>query len=123
MSGARFRQLWRSVALSNFTDGSQKIFLPFVALSLAIAPSDVAYVFTFLTLGWPLFGLLSGVLVDRLQVRSVPFWCHLVRGVLPISQSLRYTAGWGSTISISLRSYMDCSMCYSKCRCRSWCWI
>jgi MFS family permease len=77
-----FKQLWRSVALSNFTDGSQKIFLPFVALSLAIAPSDVAYVFTFLTLGWPLFGLVSGVLVDRMQVKSVPFWCHVVRGVL-----------------------------------------
>lgn len=82
MSITPFKQLWRSVALSNFTDGSQKIFLPFVALSLAIAPSDVAYVFTFLTLGWPLFGLLSGVLVDRLKMKSVPFWCHLIRGVL-----------------------------------------
>jgi len=77
-----FKQLWRSIALSNFTDGSQKVFLPFVALSLAISPSDVAYVFTFLTLGWPLFGLLSGVIVDRLQMSSMPFWCHFVRSLL-----------------------------------------
>ena len=78
----RFIQLWRSVALSNFTDGSLKIFLPFVALTLAVSPSEVAYVFTFLTLGWPLFGLLAGVLTDRLLMASLPFWCHMIRAAL-----------------------------------------
>lgn len=80
--GSMFKHLWRSVALSNFTDGSLKIFLPFVALSLSVHPSDVALVFTFLTLGWPLFGLLSGIVVDRLQMKSIPFWCHAIRFVL-----------------------------------------
>jgi MFS family permease len=78
----RFNQLWQSVALSNFTDSSPKIFLPFIALSLAVSPSDVAYVFTFLTLGWPLFGLLAGVITDRVRLASLPFWCHAIRACL-----------------------------------------
>jgi MFS family permease len=93
----RFYRLWRCVGISNFTDGSLKIFLPFTALALASSPSEAAYTFTFLTLGWPLFGLLAGYIADRSRNEKLPFWSNLVRGFLFMYLAI---AAWVGTLSL-----------------------
>ncbi|MEO9248747.1 MFS transporter [Citricoccus nitrophenolicus] len=69
--GHPFHMHLSSVALSNLVDGMVLVGVPLLAVSLTRSPQEIAWLSTLFWLPWLLFGLASGVLVDRLDRRAV----------------------------------------------------
>ncbi|MGM7669911.1 MFS transporter [Microbacterium sp. A93] len=69
--GRPFHVHLSTVALSNLVDGMVLVGVPLLAVSLTRSPQEIAWLSTLFWLPWLLFGLASGVLVDRLDRRIV----------------------------------------------------
>jgi MFS family permease len=63
----RFALYWSSATASFLGDGVRFAALPLLAASLSSSPGDVALVSVAVGLPWLLFGLVVGVIVDRVQ--------------------------------------------------------
>jgi MFS family permease len=64
---SRFGLYWSSATASYLGDGVRFAALPLLAASLSSSPGDVALVSVAVGLPWLLFGLVAGVVVDRVQ--------------------------------------------------------
>jgi MFS family permease len=64
---SRFALYWSSATTSYLGDGVRFAALPLLAASLSSSPADVALVSVAVGLPWLLFGLVVGVIVDRVQ--------------------------------------------------------
>ncbi|WP_413544145.1 MFS transporter [Citricoccus nitrophenolicus] len=80
--GRPFHVHLSSVALSNLVDGMVLVGVPLLAVSLTRSPQEIAWISTMFWLPWLLFGLASGVLVDRLDRRIVRLSATAVRVAL-----------------------------------------
>ena len=66
--------------MSNLADGVALLALPLLAIQVTRDPVAVSGLRVALTLPWLLFGLLAGVLTDRLDRRRLMVWGNLMRG-------------------------------------------
>lgn len=80
--GRPFNVHLSTVALSNLVDGMVMVGVPLLAVSLTRSPQEIAWLSTLFWLPWLLFGLASGVLVDRLDRRIVRLAATSVRVAL-----------------------------------------
>lgn len=77
--GARFRTLWAASAISTLGDGVTLAAGPMLVASLTRTPAAVAAAAFVQQLPWLLFGLISGVFVDRLDRRRVVVVVNVAR--------------------------------------------
>ncbi|AUG75282.1 MFS transporter [Kitasatospora sp. MMS16-BH015] len=77
--GADFHKLWAASAISTLGDGITMAAGPLLVASLTHDPAPVALAVFFQQLPWLLFGLVSGVYVDRLDRRRLVVAVNLVR--------------------------------------------
>ncbi|HEY0639162.1 MAG TPA: MFS transporter [Pseudonocardiaceae bacterium] len=80
--GRRFWALFTANAVTNLGDGIGRICFPLLAVSLTREPVLIAGVSAVFFLPWLLFGLASGVLLDRVDRRRAMIAANLVRAVL-----------------------------------------
>lgn len=80
--GAAFRRLLAAGAVSNLADGISRVALPLLAAALTRDPLLVSALTTLAYLPWLLFGLLSGVLVDRVDRRRAMAAANLARAAV-----------------------------------------
>jgi MFS family permease len=77
-----YRRLWSATALSNLGDGIRQAALPLLVVSMTSDPLLVAGVTVAGLLPWPLFGLVAGAVVDRVDRRWLVAGVDLVRVAL-----------------------------------------
>src|SRR5471030_2553289 len=77
-----FGLLWSSSAVSSLGDGLRITVLPLLAAAATTDPRQIAVVATAGMLPWPLLGLLSGVLADRVDRRRAMWLVDAARGVM-----------------------------------------
>lgn len=80
--GSRFNQVWASVTVSSLGDGMRFVALPLLAARLTADPRLITAVALAEQLPWLLFGLLSGVLADRIDRRRILWVDDALRAVL-----------------------------------------
>ncbi|AWS42036.1 MFS transporter [Streptosporangium sp. 'caverna'] len=80
--GRPFAWLWGSATFSNLADGLALLVLPLLALSLTDSPSLIAGVSTAFTLPWLLFGLVAGLVIDRVDRRRIILYANFARGAV-----------------------------------------
>jgi MFS family permease len=79
---SRFGLYWSSATVSYLGDGVRFAALPLLAASLSSSPADVALVSVAVGLPWLLFGLVAGVLVDRVQRARLMALLQLARAAV-----------------------------------------
>jgi MFS family permease len=77
-----FGLLWSSSAVSSLGDGLRVTVLPLLAFAATTDPRQIAMVATAGLLPWPLLGLLSGVIADRVDRRRAMWLVDAARGVI-----------------------------------------
>jgi hypothetical protein len=82
---------WSSTTTSYLGDGIRFVALPLLAATLTSSPAQVASVTLAAGLPWPLFGLIAGVAVDRLDKNRV----------LLSTQALRAALGFGTAFGVA----------------------
>jgi len=91
--GAGFRTLWTASAISTMGDGVTLVAGPMLVASTTHDPAQVALAAFCQQLPWLLFGLLSGVYVDRLDRRNLIVTVNIVRaaalGALAVATALQ----------------------------------
>jgi MFS family permease len=73
---------WASTTISYFGDGMRFVALPLFAATLTSSPAQVASVTLAAGLPWPLFGLVAGVVVDRLDKNRLLLSAQAIRAAL-----------------------------------------
>ncbi|WP_242901940.1 MFS transporter [Actinomadura terrae] len=91
--GAEFAKLWTASAVSNVGDGVTVVAGPLLAASLTRDPAQVALVAFAQALPWPLFSLVSGAVVDRVDRRRLICAVDLLRGAVLAGLALLVAAG------------------------------
>jgi hypothetical protein len=91
---SRFALYWSSAAASYLGDGVRFAALPLLAASLSSSPGDVALVSVAVGLPWLLFGLVAGVIVDRVQRARLMALMQLVRAAVGGAVVLAVATGW-----------------------------
>jgi MFS family permease len=79
---SRFVLYWSSATASYLGDGVRFAALPLLAASLSTSPAEVAFVSVAAGLPWLLFGLVAGVIVDRVQRARLMALAQLARAVV-----------------------------------------
>jgi len=79
--GRSFAALWAATGLANLGDGFYLLALPLVAVELTNSAGLVAGVTAMMTLGWPVFGLYAGVIVDRTDRRRLIVAVNAIRAL------------------------------------------
>lgn len=112
--GADFRKLWAASAISTIGDGVTLAAGPMVVASITRSPGPVAFAAFAQQLPWLLFGLVSGVFVDRLDRRRLVVLVNLVRAAalatlaacaatgfvrLPLVYAVFFTLGTADTLA------------------------
>jgi len=77
-----FGWLWTCAGAANLGDGVVLVLLPLVAVKTGASPTQVALVAAATTAAWPLLGLFSGWLVDRVDRRIVLCLANVSRVLL-----------------------------------------
>jgi MFS family permease len=77
-----FGLLWSSSAVSSLGDGLRITVLPLLAVAATSDPRQIAVVATAGLLPWPLLGLLSGVIADRVDRRRAMWLVDAARAVM-----------------------------------------
>ncbi len=99
--GDRFWRLYASSATSNLADGICRTALPLIAAGYTRNPVAISGVATFSFLPWLLFGLLSGVLVDRVDRRHAMSVANTVRAVATVALAVVVGSGTGGTAGLA----------------------
>jgi MFS family permease len=92
-----FHRLWTADALSTAGDGFTLVAAPLLMLTLTRNPILIAAAMAAQQLPWLLFGLSSGVLVDRFDQRSLLIWTDSARAGL---MAVLAVAIWTDTASV-----------------------
>lgn len=95
--GGRFWRLYASSATSNLADGICRTALPLIAAGYTRNPVAISGLATFAFLPWLLFGLLSGVLVDRVDRRRAMSAANLARSAATAALAVLVATGVSGT--------------------------
>jgi MFS family permease len=77
--GAGFGRLWTASVASNLADGLSRTAIPLIATTLTTDPLLIAGIGALTFLPWLLFGVLSGVVVDRVDRRRTMGLANAIR--------------------------------------------
>jgi MFS family permease len=94
--GTSYWKLWSSSAVSTVGDGCYLSALPLIAATFTKDPIGIAAVSAAGTLPWLLFGLASGALVDRWDLRRVMWVTDLCRAAVAAVLAVLLVSGQGS---------------------------
>ncbi|MGV8883756.1 MAG: MFS transporter [Rhodoglobus sp.] len=92
--GANFGRLWTASIASNLADGLGRTAVPLIATTLTTDPLLIAGVAAIAYVPWLFFGLLSGVVVDRVDRRHA----------MAVANSVRVLAAAGIALAIATGS-------------------
>ena len=79
--GRSFWLLWTAASVSSIGDGVRYIAFPLLAADLTTDPQSVSLVFAAGYLPWPLFGMIGGAIVDRVDRRKLMWRTDLLRAI------------------------------------------
>lgn len=88
-----FRMLLASSGSSNLADGIYKVLLPLAVLAVSTSPFHLAVATTFLACGWPVFGMLGGILADRLDRRRISIASNCLRAAALLLLAMALAGG------------------------------
>lgn len=115
-AGSGFRLLWAAAGVSAAGSGLRATVLPLLAAATSTDPRSVAGVVAAGLLPWPLLGLLTGVLADRLDRRRLIVTVHLARAAvmalataavaahttpIPLLAAVAFTVAAGTTVDVN----------------------
>jgi MFS family permease len=103
---SRFALYWSAATASCLGDGVRFTALPLLAASLSSAPADVALVSVAAGLPWLLFGLVAGVVVDRVSRLPLMALVQLVRAAVGATVVLGVLTGWLTIPSLVLLVFL-----------------
>jgi hypothetical protein len=89
---------WASTTISYLGDGMRFVALPLLAITLTSSPARVASVMVAAGLPWPLFGLVAGIAVDRLDKNRILVRAQTMRASLGFLTAFGVAAGRVSLI-------------------------
>ncbi|GAA3071926.1 hypothetical protein GCM10020254_14700 [Streptomyces goshikiensis] len=93
--GRDFSQLWWSAAVSSLGDGATIAAAPLLATRLTDDPRLIGAASVAVTIPFILFGIPAGLLVDRLDIRTMMVRVDIARAVLLAVLALGILGGWG----------------------------
>lgn len=91
--GGAFAALWGATAASNLADGVAVTLLPLAAAQAARSPGGVALVAGAYMSAWPLFGLLSGWVVDLVNRRRLLIAVNTARALVLVAVAVCAAGG------------------------------
>lgn len=91
--GHGFGRLWTASIASNLADGLARTAVPLIATTLTKDPLLIAGIGALSFLPWLLFGVLSGVVVDRVDRRRAMALANIVRVLAALAVTLSITMG------------------------------
>jgi MFS family permease len=91
--GPQYRKLWAATAISTLGDGMYLTAVPLLAAQLTQDPLRLSFVFFAAWLPWPLFGLVSGALVDRWDRRRTMWAVDAFRFLVVVALTMAVVAG------------------------------
>src|ERR1022692_3886919 len=105
---------WASTTMSYLGDGVRFVALPLLAAALTSSPAGVASVTAAAGLSWPLFGLLAGVLIDRVDKNRLLVNAQAIRAALVFLTALGIAAGRVSLIILAVFAFVlsSCEVFY-----------
>ncbi len=111
---SRFSLYWSSSTASYLGDGVRFAALPLLAASLSSTPTGVAIVSVAVGLPWLLFGLLVGVIVDRVRRLWLMTLAQLVRAAVVGAVVVAVATGWITTAALVLMVFTlgSCEVLY-----------
>jgi len=77
--GADFARLWTAAAFSNLADGISRLAVPLIATTLTRDPLAISVITALAYVPWLVFGIPSGIIVDRLDRRHVMAAANVIR--------------------------------------------
>src|SRR5215471_6007994 len=89
---------WASTTISYLGDGMRFVALPLLAITLTSSPAQVASVTVAAGLPWPIFGLVAGIAVDRLDRNRLLVSAQAMRASLGFFIAFGVAAGRVSLI-------------------------
>lgn len=84
---------WSSTTMSYLGDGARFVAIPLLAAMLTSSPARVGLVSVMAGLPWPLFGLLAGVLVDRVDKNGLLSAMQATRALLGFTIAFAVASG------------------------------
>ncbi len=112
--GRAFTRFWIGSLASNLADGMAIIALPLVAALLTDDPLVASGLFAARFLPWVLFGLLAGVIADRVDRARLMVAANLVRAGALVVLAVVIAAGHGGIWVLYgvMFAVMTCEVCY-----------
>lgn len=91
--GPAFTKLWSASVASNLADGLGRTAIPLVATTLTMDPVLIAGISALAFVPWLVFGVLSGVIVDRVDRRIAMAAANALRVLAAVAVALMITTG------------------------------
>lgn len=110
----RFTAYWSSATVSYLGDGVRFAALPLFAASLSSSPGEVAAVSAAAGLPWLLFGLVGGVVVDRLDRIRLMTIMQVARAVVGVAIVVGIAFGWMTVLVLVVLVFLlyTCEVLY-----------
>ena len=96
---------WASTTTSYLGDGIRFVALPLLAATLTSSPAQVASITLAAGLPWPIFGLIAGVVVDRLDKNQLLLTTQAMRAVLGFVTAFGVATGHVSLIVLAVFAF------------------
>jgi MFS family permease len=94
--GGSFARLWSAAISSNLSDGIARLAIPLAAVSLTKDPVSISILTALAYVPWLLFGLPSGMIVDRIDRRYAMALANATRVVAAAGVALAFATGRAS---------------------------
>ena len=91
--GPAFTKLWSASVASNLADGLGRTAIPLVATTLTMDPVLIAGISALAFVPWLLFGVISGVIVDRVDRRHAMAAANALRVLAAVGVALMISTG------------------------------
>ena len=102
-----FLKLWGSLTITHFGGQITMLALPLTAaLVLNATPLQMGVLIALESLPFPLFGLFSGVMIDRVRKLPIIIWADVGRGVALLTVPLGAWGGWLSMPVVYFAGFM-----------------
>jgi hypothetical protein len=96
---------WASTTTSYLGDGIRFVALPLLAATLTSSPAQVASIALAAGLPWPIFGLIAGVVVDRLDKNQLLLTTQAMRAALGFVTAFGVATGHVSLILLAVFAF------------------
>jgi len=96
---------WASTTTSYLGDGIRFVALPLLAATLTSSPAQVASITLAAGLPWPIFGLIAGVVVDRLDKNQLLLTTQAMRAALGFVTAFGVATGHVSLIVLAVFAF------------------